>query len=112
MPTFIDSTADAAEASEVLRGLAASPSWPTSTLGALHTCGGGTPSPPPMRSMRSRVVPPVAEPAGDTPVELDQPVDGLAIAGAAGVEVGQERVLPLFRVRPRRATSGPARAGH
>ena len=33
----------------------------------------------------------------DAAVELDEPVDclGAAVAGAVGVEVGQERVLPL-----------------
>ena len=41
----------------------------------------------------------VAEAAGDAAVEFDQPVDGLgpAVVGAAGVEVGQERRLPLFQ---------------
>ena len=43
------------------------------------------------------VVVAVAEAAGDAAVELDEPVDclGAAVAGAVGVEVGQERVLPL-----------------
>lgn len=52
-----------------------------------------------MRSMRSQsVVLAVAEAAGDAAVELDQAVDalGATIAGAAGVEVGQEGVLPLL----------------
>ena len=40
----------------------------------------------------------VAEAAGDAAVELDEPVDRLrpAVAGAAGVEVGQERLTPLL----------------
>jgi len=40
----------------------------------------------------------VAEAAGDGAVQLDQAVDrfGAAVAGAAGVEVGQERLAPLL----------------
>lgn len=40
----------------------------------------------------------VAEAASDAAVELDEAVDrfGAAVAGAAGVEVGQERLAPLL----------------
>lgn len=50
----------------------------------------------------------VAEAAGDAAVEPDQSVDrfGTAVAGAAGVEVGQEGLAPLLRVLPSRSKHG------
>ena len=43
----------------------------------------------------------VAESSCDSSLEFDQSVDrfGAAVAGAAGVEVGQERVSPSFQDR-------------
>jgi hypothetical protein len=40
----------------------------------------------------------VSEASGDAAVEFDEPVDrfGAAVGCAAGVEVGQERLPPLF----------------
>jgi hypothetical protein len=60
------------------------------------------------------VVVAVAEAAGDAAVEFDEAVDGFgaAVAGAAGVEVGQEGYLHCRNVLPRRLISGIGQDGN
>lgn len=66
-----------------------------------------------MRSMRSREFSTVPEAAGDAAVEFDQAVtaSGSAVVGAAGVEVAQERVAPLFQGASEAGDLGDRAAG-
>jgi hypothetical protein len=55
----------------------------------------------------------VSEAAGDAAVEFDRAVDGFgaAVADAAGVEVGQERIAPVLQGRAEALIFGTGQVG-